>query len=160
MSLFLLVALSYNQAWGYTIKLVFETGFGNAFQPGQPWQNVNQTEVQNLIIDKVTADFSPQGISVSTTTGNATVYIGRSGSGFGFAVTGIGSYLDTNPSPYAEVYSNNFASLPAWQGSNATAARISTAIAGTTSHEASHLINRHCSPAITVMRPFSRAVAL
>ncbi len=125
--------------WSISIQLVFESGFSNAFKQGQPWENVNQDEVKSFIISRVTAGYSPYGISVSTTSGNLKVYIGRSGEGFGYAVSGIGSYINENA--YAEVYSNNFANYPEWQGNNATVESIGEAIAGTVSHEAGHLIN-------------------
>jgi hypothetical protein len=70
-----------NKGWtlSITIKLVFESGFSSAFQAGQPWADVDEDDVKELIISRVTADFSPFSISVSTSTGNIIAYIGRSG---------------------------------------------------------------------------------
>ncbi len=122
-----------------SIKLVFETTFSQSFQSGMPWANVNETDVKNYIINRVTEDYQPFNIPVSTTQGSLTAYIGRIGDGFGYAVSGLGSFI--NGTAYAEVYSNSFASYSEWQGVNATVSRIGEAIAGTTSHEIGHLIN-------------------
>ena len=131
-----------------SIKLVFEgdsdpnyTGFYYNFKPGRVWGHLDDDveDIKSLIENRMSTDYSSYSITVSTSSGNLVVYIGRSGSGFGLAVSGLGSYVDG--SAYAEVYSNNFGNYSEWQGSNATISRIVEAIAGTASHEAGHLIN-------------------
>ncbi|MCP5375420.1 MAG: tetratricopeptide repeat protein, partial [Rickettsiaceae bacterium] len=126
-----------------SIKLVFVSSFSNSFQSGEEWEDVDENDVKNYIISRVSADYSPFGISVSTSTGNLIAYIGRIGSGYGLAVSGIGSYI--TGSAVAEIYSNSFAADSEWQGNNATISRIGETIASTTSHEIGHLINLYHS---------------
>jgi hypothetical protein len=127
-------------AQSLSIKLVFESGFSTSFQSGQPWQNVNEQDVKDFIVNRVTDDYSPYGISVSLISGNLIAYIGRvNANSFGKAISGMGSYIDG--SAYCEVYSNTFNQNSAWQGNNATVSRIGEAISGTVTHELAHLLN-------------------
>ena len=138
-----LLILGNRIAVGESVKLVFEAGFSDEFQAGNRWANVDEQDVKDYIISSVTQHFQGNfGISVSTTSGHLVAYIGRFESDpgfFGLSVTGTGSFVDT--SPYAEIYSNNYAAWSEWQGSNATVTRIGNAIAGTTNHEIGHLLN-------------------
>lgn len=138
-TLFFLLILSASQTSAYTIKLVFTTQYDSLFQTGELWQDVNPDDVKDLIKDYVAADFLPFGVSVSTTTGDITVEIGgRNGSLFGSSGTDLGDFLGT---PTANVYSSRFSDLNTLRNTNATAARISNALAGTTAHEAAHLFS-------------------
>ncbi len=132
-----------NAQYTRSIKVVFTNDFDTLFENGGEWYGVNQTAVEGLILGRMVTDFYPQGISVSTTSGNMTVYIGGSADHFGSAETGVGSFVDASGA-YAEIYSTYFSTFGDWQGGNATVARIGEALAGTASHEAAHLLNcRH-----------------
>jgi len=147
------------QGYDITIYLNFISDFSNSFETGEEWENVNESDVRDYIISRVTNDFSTYGISVSTNSGNVKVKIGVLKSDknyFGLAKSGIGSFIkwfDYQGIVEAEVYSNNFSKWSEWQGDNATVSRIGEAIAGCISHEAGHLLNLYHSYMFSSFNP-------
>lgn len=63
----------------YTIHLVFESSFDDLFEPDvvedNPWVNVDRDSVKRVIIERVTEDFDPFDIGVSTTSGDMRIYL-------------------------------------------------------------------------------------
>ncbi|MFC1729204.1 right-handed parallel beta-helix repeat-containing protein [candidate division KSB1 bacterium] len=128
----------YGQGYSVSIKLNFVANFSTSFQQNQPWEDVDEQDVKDFILQRIEDDFDSWGISVSTSSGNVTANIGVNGTGFGSA--SVGTY--TTGTAQASIYSNNFADYSQWQGvENATVERIGEAIAGTVSHEIGHILN-------------------
>lgn len=115
MSLFVacLFVLAANQSWAYTIKVVFDNNFSTSFQGGGEWDALNEQDVKDAIVSKMTDHYSARGISVSTSSGDVEVRIGVSTTSSALGDSnpggGIGSFQDANP--HVEVYSHNFEEL-------------------------------------------------
>jgi len=137
------IAANASSQYSKSIKLDFTASFDTPFGVGQSWSGVNQETVEAFIESRVTDDYSPYGIGVSTTTGNMVVSIGGTSGTFLGQAQGIGVFVDATDVT-ANVYSTYFSTFQEWQGANATVVRIGEAIAGTVSHEIAHLLNcRH-----------------
>ncbi|MFC1557547.1 hypothetical protein ACFL5L_06150 [candidate division KSB1 bacterium] len=102
----------YGQGYSVSIKLNFVANFSTSFQQNQPWEDVDEQDVKDFILQRVEDDFDSWGISVSTSSGNVTANIGVNGTGFGSA--SVGTY--TTGTAQASIYSNNFANYSQWQG--------------------------------------------
>ncbi len=73
-----------------SIKVVFEPGFHDAFADGQPWQYVDEDDVKDFIIQRMTEDFSSYNIPVSTSSGNLVVGFGIGGAPGQFGTIHVG----------------------------------------------------------------------
>lgn len=115
---------------------------------GNPPSLGDVVRVRNLIVASMVRDFAPYDIYFTIfapEAGRRTTVEFRAevGDGFGRAISGTDSWRERRS--LARVFAGTLATLPEWQGDNATTARIANALAHTGSHELAHVLGlSHC----------------
>ena len=161
---FLIVMLSAARAWAGHVVWIDYSKFHlkewSLVNGNSPPKASDLEAVKKLIIAKVSEDYAPFDITITTSkpaNGRFTrvklfgikVVDGPDlvfGCGGGDCGTGIDSWNDDDVTEsFCEIYGGTFAAVGEFTGSNATTARIANGLAITISHEVGHVLGlRHC----------------